>query len=310
MNDLMNSYKNFLLKNIQKHKVLINTIPHCGTHLVSSILETIGYRHSTYRKFGLIKTKVGLNWRLSEKISNFLPKNFDNSIHVSVASPKLVRFGIVKSSLNKVNFGEYALSHIPFDKKFKEYLLNHGWKCFFILRDPRDMCLSMLKHIESRPNHFGHMYLFNKLQSNSDRIEAIVKGFINEKNRKFIGINKMYSAMLSWSENSNFVFLKYEELVGKKGNGKILSQSNSIKKIFGNLNYKEKNLDTKFLQYVGNESYGKSTTFRKGKIGNWKEIFTEKDVMVFKKYTNKLLMSLGYEKNSKWGQSITKNANK
>ena len=119
------------------------------------------------------------------------------------------------------------------------------------------MCLSMLKHIESRPNHFGHMYLFNKLQSNSDRIEAIVKGFINEKNRKFIGINKMYSAMLGWSESSNFVFLKYEELVGKKGNGKILSQSNSIKKIFGNLNYKEKNLDTKFLQYVGNESYGK-----------------------------------------------------
>ena len=60
MNDLMNSYKNFLLKNIQKHKVLINTIPHSGTHLVSSVLDTIGYRHATYRKFGLINFELML----------------------------------------------------------------------------------------------------------------------------------------------------------------------------------------------------------------------------------------------------------
>ena len=127
--------------------MLVNTVPHCGTHLVSSILDTIGYKHATYRKYGLFRRKVGLNWRLSETFMNISPEKYDNSVLVSVASPKLVRFEIVEKSLNKINFGEYALSHIPFNKKFSNYLIKHNWKGFFIIRDPRDMCLSMLRHI-------------------------------------------------------------------------------------------------------------------------------------------------------------------
>ena len=292
----MDSQKEFLITNIKKHKVLINTVPHCGTHLVASILNTIGYRQAIYKKFGLFSKKVGLNWRLSETIFNYKPEKFDNSLYVSVASPKLVRFEIVKRFLDKIDIGEYALSHIPFDKNFSDYLIDHDWKGFFIIRDPRDMCLSMLRHIESRPHHFGYSYLFNEIKSKSERIEAVVRGFVNKKKRNFIGINKMYSSMLEWKNNSNFVFLKYEELVGKKGNGETLSQSKSIKKIFDNLEYDTNNLDNKILEIIGNDSYGKSGTFRKGKIGSWKEVFNEKDVMIFKKYADELLLTLGYEK--------------
>ncbi len=292
----MDSQKKFLIKNIKKHKVLINTVPHCGTHLVASILNTIGYEQATYKKFGLFKKKVGLNWRLSESVLNFRPEKFDNSLHVSVASPKLVRFKIVKKLLDKVDDGEYALSHIPFNKNFSDFLLNNGWKGFYIIRDPRDMCISMLRHIENRPNHFGFRYLFKEIKSKSDRLEAIVKGFVNEKKRYFVGINKMYSSMLEWRNNSNFVFLKYEELVGKNGNGETFSQLKLIHKIFKNLEYNPKDLNNKLLEFVGNESYGKSGTFRKGKIGSWKDNFNEKDVIIFKKYANELLISLGYEK--------------
>ena len=203
----METQREFLVRNIKKHKVLINTVPHCGTHLVSSILDTIGYRHATYRKYGLFKRKVGLNWRLSETFLNFQPEKYDDSLFVSVASPKLVRFELVKKSLNKISCGEYALSHIPFDKMFSDYLISQNWKGFFIIRDPRDMCLSMLRHIESRPNHFAHSYLFTNINSNSERIKAIVKGFTNEGNREFIGINKMYLSMLEWKNSSNFAFL-------------------------------------------------------------------------------------------------------
>ena len=51
---------------------------------------------------------------------------------------------------------------------------------------------------------------------------------------------------------------------------------------------------------MGNESYGKSSTFRKGKVGNWKKTLSESDIDIFKKYINELIVSLGYEKNLEW----------
>lgn len=289
------SQKIFLNSN-QKYKVLINTIPHCGTHLVSSILDTIGYSPATYRKFGIIKKKVDLNWRLSEKILNLSPEKYTDSIQVSVGSPKLVRFNIVKKTLNQVENGKYALSHVPFNEELSNYLISNNWKGIFIIRDPRDMISSMLRHIENRSHHPFHFYLFKKKKSNSERIEEIVKGFINEKNRKFVGINRMYTSMLKWKKSLNFVFLKYEELVGSKGDGDAVNQKNSIKKILNKLNFTKNTIDNNLLNYIGNESYGKSGTFRKGKIGSWKDKFNEKDVIIFKKYANELLISLGYEK--------------
>ena len=277
----MNTHQEILLKNINKHKVLVNTVPHCGTHLVSSILDTIGYKHATYRKYGLFRRKVGLNWRLSETFMNISPEKYDNSVLVSVASPKLVRFEIVEKSLNKINFGEYALSHIPFNKKFSNYLINHNWKGFFIIRDPRDMCLSMLRHIESRPNHFAHSYLFTKINSKSERIKAIVRGFTNEKNREFIGINKMYLSMLEWKNSSNFAFLKYEELVGEKGNGKVIPIKFN-KKIFNNLEYSEIHLGNKLFEFVGNSPMENQALLEKAKLAIGRKLF-QRVILIFLK---------------------------
>ena len=161
----MNKIKKFSFIKGSKNKILVNTIPHSGTHLISSILDTIGYKQATYKKFGFIEKKIGLNWRLSEKFTNILPEKDNKSIYVSVASPKLVRFKILKNYLNKVSNGEYILSHIPYNKIFYEYLIEKKWKGLFIIRDPRDMCISMLKHIESRPYHFMHHHLFKKLKT-------------------------------------------------------------------------------------------------------------------------------------------------
>ena len=101
--------------------------------------------------------------------------------------------------------------------------------------------------------------------------------------------------MLEWKNSSNFAFLKYEELVGEKGNGEVNSQLNLIKK-FLIIRYSEIHLGNKLFEFVGNESYGKSSTFRKGKVGNWKKTLSESDIDIFKKYINELIVSLGYEK--------------
>jgi len=45
---------------------------------------------------------------------------------------------------------------------------------------------------------------------------------------------------------------------------------------------------------------GHTSTFRKGKIGSWKEGFSLKNKNNFKKHCGDLLIQLGYEKDKNW----------
>ena len=43
-----------------------------------------------------------------------------------------------------------------------------------------------------------------------------------------------------------------------------------------------------------------SSNFRKGKIGEWKKDFSDKNIHEFKVKSGDILIKLGYEKNSNW----------
>ena len=224
-------------------------------------------------------------------------KNFDQKDHdkllVSVTTPQIVSMNSVKLLLNKVKSSNYVMSHIPFDKNFNKYLIDNKWKIIFTYRDPRDMCASMLKHIEGRPHHYAYNYLFRNLKTTSDRLRAIVNGFQNENNKKIISIKNMYSIMMHWKHEKNVLAFKYEDMVGIQGNGNSLEQSNAIKKILKSLNVSEYNEG--LINYISKNSYGKSNTFRKGQIGNWKKVFNNEDCVFLNKNTESLLTELNYK---------------
>ena len=43
-----------------------------------------------------------------------------------------------------------------------------------------------------------------------------------------------------------------------------------------------------------------SSFFRKGVVGDWRNVFTERDKYVFKEEAGDLLIKLGYEEDSDW----------
>lgn len=282
-------------------KVIINSVPHCGTHLVASILNIMGLKQAVYggwrRKN---RQKVGLNWRTATKFSNFFVKWSKNKLLVSVGSPKIVRLKIIEKILDKVNNCEYILSHSPHSAPMQKLLLERNWKGIFIIRDPRDMCLSMLNHIKSRPHHFAYDYLYNKLSSDFERIKAIVEGYNHKYNgRGIVSIGQMYQSMLSWEKASNFIMVRFEDLIGSKGGGSLEKQKQTIVRIMKHLghNYSDNN---DIIQRICENSFGKTATFRKGQIGNWKEVFGRAEIDLFKELAGNLLIELGYEKTKNW----------
>ena len=86
--------------------------------------------------------------------------------------------------------------------------------------------------------------------------------------------------------------VRFESLVGKKGGGSSEIQRSTIQKIYKYLGIHGINADA-----VANKIFSKnSPTFRKGKIGGYKEYFTEEQLKKFYNRHEDILRQYGYEK--------------
>jgi len=276
-----------------ENRIIVNTVPHSGTHLVATVLELVGFKQAKRFDWNSLSfKKVGINWRTSLLPENAHINDTDKKFPVSVASPQLVRAEIIEKVLNKVKRSRYVLSHTPHSSLFEKILLDNYWKGITIIRDPRDMCLSMLNHIEPRPHHLAYKYLYKDLQTRHERIKAIVDGFtINNEygERDFGKVERMLNTMLPWKNVENFIFLRFEDLVGPKGGGSEQKQHESVKKILTHLGIQNNN-----IAWIAENAFGKFGTFRKGQLGRWKSELDHEENELFKVH-NELICSLGYE---------------
>jgi hypothetical protein len=288
-----------------KNNIFVNTIPHSGTHLVTSILDQLDYRHTRlFIKFYSKKPyyrrwqKASINWRTSTEIGNYLRFYSNREVFVSVSSPRIAKAGVVDNLLSKVKGGEYVIGHMPYSKE-GEYIVGKSInKTITIIRDPRDMILSMLSHISTRPTHMAHSYLFKVLSTDSERIEAIVCGYDNQYGH-LTGALNMYNSMLKWKGQSHNITLKFEDLVGEKGGGQKELQFNEINRIVKHLDL-DNTVDDNDIVNIGLNAFGKTSTFRNGLIGKWKDAFNSKDKEMVKKSLGSLLIGLNYESNNEW----------
>tara|TARA_S200000501_G_C20701378_1_gene689675 strand:+ start:156 stop:977 length:822 start_codon:yes stop_codon:yes gene_type:complete len=272
-------------------KVFINTIPHSGTHFIVSILEAFGFKHSTFnysfytiKPFFRINQKRGINWRSAYLLQNVLsikPKE----IPVSVSSPRNITQSTYKNLFKNLNNQEFIIGHVPFSKKASDLNEKNIDRVISITRDPRDMVLSMMRHIKDRSQHHAHRYLFKELDNDQERFNQICKGYQNEFGY-MCGIKKMYESILEWEKFSKSKILKFEEIIGPQGGGDVESQINSINDLsnFLGLEFNEEEIIE-----ISNKAFGNSTTFRGGRINGWKSFLTDEQNKFFESEYHKLL---------------------
>lgn len=181
-----------------------------------------------------------------------------------------------------------------------QYLKEKQYKVIFLMRDPRDVVVSLLYYIEKGwamgPCSLDRPYGFLSLE---DKMHELITG----KRYGFSAVQNIIVKRLPWMyENKSFVYTaRFEKLVGPKGGGIQKEQEkeiNSIAKHIG-LQLSLGDIEEAACNLWGAEP-GVETTFRKGRIGSWKEEFTERHAVSFKKRFNQLLIDLGYEENSNW----------
>lgn len=170
-------------------------------------------------------------------------------------------------------------------------------KKIIMIRDLRDVCISTVYHIlKNRWPAFEKLDWFQTL-SFDDQLMYVITNDL-----PLFPYSKCFSDAVFWINNSDALVVRFEDLVGSKGNGSDELQKSELTKI---AKFLEIDIDSNSIDQLAKELFGIDSglltyTFRKGKINEWKTLFNEQHKEAFKKRFNPSLILLGYENDGNW----------
>ena len=228
-------------------KVVLNSLPKSGTHLLESLFFQLPLmRHCGHK-----------------------------TLRIETQSPIKPKLQLI-SSLKK---GQFMLAHMQFHKSIIRTANDNEVKIVCLIRDPRDVLMSHLNYIENmdvtqKSHNFIALY-----NSRIDKLNAMIEG------KK--GVLEPFPVVLDkfhlWINQPEILCVKFEHLIGPNGGGDKQDQINTVKKICDFISIEMKASE---LEKICKNIYSvKSSTFNKGKTGNWKNVLNEEE----KKWLNNIL---------------------
>ena len=250
--------------------VLGNAMPKSGSHLIIQVLQ------------GLTKFGPFVN-------PGFPPVNrTENNLQLADQA--------VLDKLFKMRPGDIGYGYLKASEKYIAALTRPGICSIFLFRDPRDMIVSHVFYATDMfVDHGMHKYYTEKLETKEDRINAAIGG-VTVPGFELRGVQARYKAYIGWLKEPDILCLRFEDL--------RLDTDNSLSKVLDYLELEgfspeiDRDQAINILRSAINPK--KSGTFRKGKPGDWRDHFSQKNIDFFKETAGDLLITLGYEKDDSW----------
>lgn len=278
--------------------IICITIPKSGTHLLHKCLVLLNLKGVYHpEKNGVSEAFIK---RVKELNKNPPPNHYKGLFHIPTVGP--VPKGLVKQ-MEVSKRARSVWAHWPYTVESEKIFNQYGKKNFFMIRDPRDQLVSMV------------FMVYKNVNGKEVPFEKALIDLIDGKQRMYIpwaveiqtahplmwelGVVKFYQLYLPWMKSKNFHTVRFEDLVGTAGDGALETQITEIQNIARHLGIE---LSWEQANEISENLFGGTFTFRKGKIGDWKEYFTPKIKKIFKDTPGacQLLIDLGYETNNDW----------
>lgn len=264
-------------------RVLVNSIPKAGTHLLVSLLKNVprmmfAGRHHTFRHFG--------------------PENAP-ALHEQ--EEMIIDWDRLALVLRAVNNGQFMTGHFIGHERLFALLDNYGYKTILVLRDPRDIVVSSAFYFTREKRHYLHHRFNTELRTTEQRIMATIQGLPSTLTARGLeGIGGQIRRFMPWIDLPNTHICFFERLVGPQGGGCIEMQESEIRALALHLNRPMTNQD---VRRAGQAAWSKgASTFRKGLVGDWRNHFTQDHVDAFKEASGRELVELGFESDHRWAQ--------
>jgi hypothetical protein len=299
-------------------RIVANSIPKSGTHLLDRLLVLLGFEmvdlggvrphlaKSNYR-FPLVNKRLkgilglrgpedvmGIGPHLVEggrfRSARRLLRSRGEKVTVGVVSPQPISRRWLTRRLSKVPDGGFVSAHCIYTPELADLFRQQGMRTVCILRDPRDVAVSQMHYIKQLENHFAHEgYL--ALPSDSERLMLAIRGG-ELGGRRLQSLDERYRQFLRWERDGGAAVAKFEDLVGTKGGGSAGAQRLAVERVAGHLGVEA---DEATMRAVEEGLFGAGRTFRKGQIGGWREEFSAEHARAVEEILGPLLVQLGYE---------------
>lgn len=202
----------------------------------------------------------------------------------------------ILADLQRLLPGDIAYGHVHALPQAVEFLRRPAMASYFILRDPRDVVVSHVHYVtEMEPGHIHHPYYTEVLRDFDERLSASILGRPDPE-IPFPNILERFEPYLGWLDQPEVLCLRFEDFILQREEtlGQVLDQA--VRRGFP--------LKMDRSQAVGVLAASidpqRSPTFRSGKVGGWRQQFSEAHKRLFKEVAGDLLVRLGYEQNNDW----------
>jgi len=263
-------------------RVLANSMPKTGTHLVAALLNNLPHmlfsgRHHTLPQFELPRA----------------PRATERSEVWKVDWDRLER------SLAAVNNGQYMTAHFAPAPELLALLEELEYRIIIIMRDPRDAAVSSAFYITRLKRHFLHERYITEFLTPGERIMASITGLPGTDRYRGLGsIGSRAGRYRQWFDVPNTFGCRFEDLIGPSGGGDAAKQLEVVAAI---AHHVDREVSENEAERLAQKTWSQeSSTFRKGTIGDWRNHFTEEHKKVFKEVAGAELIKLGYEKDYDW----------
>jgi hypothetical protein len=248
--------------------VVANSFPKSGTHLLLQVLQALP---NTTHYGSFIATTPTIT---------FTERSLD-------AHARLV---------GRLAPGELVPAHLYYHPRHPELLASKHCVHYFIYRDPRDVVVSEA-HYLTRMNrwHRLHRY-FRELPSDEERITFSILGNAARPTPfDYPDVARRFARYRGWIGRGDVLALRFEDLVSDRRETVRRVVQYYLERTGSNADPDE--LVRRALASIDAPA---SHTFRSGKIGGWKDVFSAEHRREMREVAGDLLIELGYEASLAW----------
>ena len=266
-------------------RVVANSIPKSGTHLLGRLLMLLGCEKTS---LGGIRSHLVSG--PYAPIKRLMRGRGAEKVTVGVVSPQQISRRWLGRRLDKVAEDHFVTAHCVYTPELAGLFREKGMRTVCILRDPRDVAVSQMHYIKKTEDHFAHE-AFLALPSDHERLLFAIRGG-HLGSREMLSLDERYRRFSGWGEEEGSVMVRFEDLVGPEGGGSAEAQRRAVGRVAEHLGLEA---DERALGRVQENLFGTGKTFRKGQIGGWREEFTPEHERAAEEVAGPLLAELGYE---------------
>jgi len=201
----------------------------------------------------------------------------------------------ILADLKRVPDGVIGWGYVEATEENASFLTGSGRVNYFIYRDPRDMLVSQVFFATDMQEDHGMHEHYNSLPDFGERLKVAITG-IDRGGLYMVSVKQRYEGVFQWLEQKNVLCIRFEDLINNR-DAALIAMLDEVEKTGYQIPTEREQALSVLADAIQPK---KSHTFRSGKTGGWKDLFTEEHKLLFKDVAGDLLVQLGYEKDNDW----------